>query len=103
MASIGICVTSYSITWQLCRREPSRVLTGFELRNHPNEARAGWRGLELDPSSCRLCPTIRKPFDALAEGLGSEKVGDRTAIELFTASVAAWDSGLRLCFACLTA
>jgi hypothetical protein len=38
------------------------------------------------------------------EGLVSENSrGDRTAIELFTASVAAWDSGLRRCFAALVA
>ena len=35
---------------------------------------------------------MRKPFDVLAEGLLLKNSrGDKTAIELFTASVAAWD------------
>jgi hypothetical protein len=47
---------------------------------------------------------MRKPFDVLAEGLVSENSrSDSTAIELFTASVAAWDSGLRRCFVGLAA
>jgi hypothetical protein len=38
---------------------------------------------------------MRKPFDVLAEGLVSEKSrGDRTAIELFVASVGMWEACL---------
>jgi hypothetical protein len=38
---------------------------------------------------------IRKPFDVLAEKLLSENSrGDKTAIELFIASVWGWEAGL---------
>jgi hypothetical protein len=39
---------------------------------------------------------MRKPFNALAEGLVSENSrGDKTAIELFIAGVRPWEAGLR--------
>jgi len=38
---------------------------------------------------------MRRPFNALAEGLVSENSrGDKTAIELFLASVRGWEAGL---------
>ena len=51
------------------------------------------RILEIVLSNCSLdgvtiCPTIRKPFDVLAEGLVSkQKGGNRTPIELFLAGM----------------
>jgi hypothetical protein len=43
-----------------------------------------------------LCPTIRKPFDVLAEGLVSkESGGNRTPMELFLAGLADWDHEIR--------
>jgi hypothetical protein len=40
-----------------------------------------------------LAPTIRKPFDVLAEGLVSEKSrGDKTQLELFIAGVRGWEA-----------
>jgi hypothetical protein len=43
-----------------------------------------------------LFPTIRKPFDVLAEGLVSKNSrGDKTAIELFLAGVQGWEAVLR--------
>ena len=43
-----------------------------------------------------LVPTMRKPFDILAEGFVSEKSrGDKTAIELFFTGIAGWEAGLR--------
>jgi hypothetical protein len=39
-----------------------------------------------------LVPTMRKPFDVLAEGLLLKNTrGDRTPIELFLAGVAGWE------------
>ena len=41
-------------------------------------------------------PTMKKPFDVLAEGLISKNSrGDKTAIELFQQGLAGWDAGLR--------
>jgi len=46
-----------------------------------------------------LVPTIRKPFDVLAEGLLVQSSrGDKTAIELFIAGVHGWEAGLRRLF-----
>jgi hypothetical protein len=43
-----------------------------------------------------LVPTMRKPFDVLAEGLVSEKSrDDKTAIELFLTGIWGWEAGLR--------
>jgi hypothetical protein len=43
-----------------------------------------------------LVPTMRKPFDVLAEGLVSENSrGDKTPLELFLAGVRALEAGLR--------
>lgn len=43
-----------------------------------------------------LVPTMRKPFDVLAEGLISENSrGDKTPIELFMAGIKGWEAGLR--------
>jgi hypothetical protein len=39
---------------------------------------------------------MRRPFNALAEGLVSENSrGDKTAIELFLAGIQGWETGLR--------
>ena len=47
--------------------------------------------LNCDLVDTTLVATIRKPFDALAEGLISkDSRGDRTAIELFAHGVRAW-------------
>jgi site-specific DNA recombinase len=47
----------------------------------------------LDDAS--LVPTIRKPFDVLAEGLiSTNSRGDKTAIELFAIGVRAWPRAL---------
>jgi hypothetical protein len=41
---------------------------------------------------------MRRPFNALAEGLVSENSrGDKTAIELFIAGIRSWEAGLRQC------
>jgi hypothetical protein len=41
---------------------------------------------------------MRRPFNALAEGLVSENSrGDKTAIELFVAGVLGWEGGIRRC------
>ena len=56
--------------------------------------------LEIVFLNCRLddvnlVPTIRKPFDVLAEGLLSENSrGDKTASELFVAGVARGGSAI---------
>lgn len=43
-----------------------------------------------------LVPTMRKPFDVLAEGLISKNSrGDKTAIELFLAGIRGWEAELR--------
>ncbi len=40
-----------------------------------------------------LVPSMRKPFDVLAEGLVSEKSrGDKTPLELFIAGVRGWEA-----------
>ena len=50
-----------------------------------------WR---LDDAT--LIPTMRKPFDVLAEGLISQQSrGNKMAIELFLAGVRGWEAGLR--------
>jgi hypothetical protein len=42
------------------------------------------------------CPTTRKPFDMLIEGLYSEtNRGDSTPIELFLEGVSVWEPGIR--------
>jgi hypothetical protein len=39
---------------------------------------------------------MRKPFDARAEGLVSERSrGDKTVIELFIAGIRGWEAGIR--------
>lgn len=39
---------------------------------------------------------MRKPFDALAEGLLSQTSrGDRTPVELIVAGIQAWEPGIR--------
>jgi hypothetical protein len=59
------------------------------------------RILELIFLNCRLddatlVPTIRKPFDVLAEGLISKNSrGDKTPLELFLTGLRGWDAGLR--------
>ena len=46
--------------------------------------------------STSLVPTMRKPFDVLAEGLDLAKSqGDSTPIELFLAGVRVWEPGIR--------
>jgi hypothetical protein len=58
------------------------------------------RILEIVFLNCRLegatlCPTIRKPFDVLAEGLLVQSSrGDRTSIELFSDSFSVWTKSL---------
>ena len=48
----------------------------------------------LDGAS--LCPSMRKPFDMLAEGLLSQaSQGDSTPIELFLGGVRVWEPGIR--------
>jgi hypothetical protein len=43
-----------------------------------------------------LVPTMRKPFDVVAEGLTSQQSrGDKTAIELFIAGVGVWEAHLQ--------
>ena len=43
-----------------------------------------------------LVPTMRKPFDVLAEGLVSENSrGDKTPLELFIAGIQGWEAELR--------
>ncbi len=44
-----------------------------------------------------LCPTMRKPFDVLAEGLLSqESGGNRTPVELFLSGLTTWEPSLRM-------
>jgi hypothetical protein len=55
------------------------------------------RILDIMLSNCELkdatlCPTMRKPFDVLVEGLVSkESGGDRTPMELFLAGLRDWN------------
>src|ERR1700730_9406757 len=59
------------------------------------------RILEIVFLNCRLddatlVPTIRKPFDVLADGLiAKNSRGDKTPLELFLKGVAGWDAALR--------
>jgi hypothetical protein len=47
--------------------------------------------IELRLEGASLVPTMRKPFDVLAEGLDlSKSRGDKTAIELFLMGFAGW-------------
>jgi hypothetical protein len=55
------------------------------------------------PKTCNCHGGSCNSADGKDDSLGNKGRGDRTAIELFTASVAAWDSGLRRCFAGLVA
>ena len=60
-----------------------------------------WLNCRLDDVT--LCPQIRKPFDALAQGLVSEKGGGgRTPIELFVAGVGDWEAATVQLVASLT-
>ena len=58
------------------------------------------RILEIVFLNCRLddttlVPTMRKPFDVVAEGFVSNlNRGDKTAIELFIAGVRGWENAL---------
>ena len=62
------------------RRDSGRV-------NRPKKPRVAGRN---------LVPTMRKPFDVLAEGLLLKNSrGDKTAIELFLAGVRGWKVGIR--------
>jgi hypothetical protein len=54
--------------------------------------------LDLNPivNGKNRAPTMRKPFDVLAEGLISKNSrGDKTAIELFTSGIRGWEHGFR--------
>jgi hypothetical protein len=63
------------------------------LRGIPAEQAALF---EYELQASTLVPTMRKPFDVLAEGLLlRNNRGDRTAIELFVAGVQGWEAGLR--------
>jgi hypothetical protein len=60
------------------------------------------RILEIILSNCTLnggalFPTIRKPFDVLAEGLVAEEKsgGNRTPMELFLVAVGSWEDSLQ--------
>jgi hypothetical protein len=63
------------------------------------------RTLEIICLNCRLdgktlVPQVRKPFDALAEGLLSQTSrGDRTPIELVVEGIRAWEPGIRVLLA----
>ena len=82
---------------------PRKFLNSRNLRNQwlTADYAAKRRILEIVFLNCSLdgvtlVPTMRKPFDVLAEGLVSENSrGDRTAIELFIAGVRGWEAGLR--------
>lgn len=52
--------------------------------------------IEHEQLTATLVPTMRKPFDVLAEGLLVQSSrGDKTAIELFIAGIRGWEAGLR--------
>lgn len=60
---------------------------------NPQRQILGIVGLNGERSSATHGPTIRKPFDALAEGLVSENSrGDRTPIEIFIVGVRGWEA-----------
>jgi len=60
------------------------------------------RLLEIVCLNCQLegkniVPTMRKPFDVLAEGLDlSKSRGDRTPVELFRGQIGLWTAGTRI-------
>ena len=84
----------------------AKLATGFELFHHAATKDVASNQSENPRNESRLLniildgvtpvPTMRKPFDVLAEGLVSENSrDDKTAIELFLAGIREWEAELR--------
>lgn len=81
-----------SQVFELSQRLRHKWLTADHAENI--ESCVVWLNCRLVDAT--LCPTIRKPFDVLAEGLISkESGGKRTPVELFLAGLGKWGAAIQ--------
>ncbi len=74
----------------------TNTLPAIELRRISARRPSRSRNVELSKFAEKAWLSMRKPFDAIVEGLFLKNSrADKTAIELFLAGVRGWETGLR--------